>query len=202
MRKSSNEKIWEPVEVLEIRTDHYIYAVQEELDDYNISVQIDHSQIESLFNFVLEVEMEESTEEEVTRGQVYVRKDRKGKYYSIKNIQLHLSDFLDFGFSISQGGTKSKFIVCIIFLIKLLEQLGAELEEDETAICVCLYNASKCYALTDDNIIKCIADELRKSDYLELNDRKIEGTILNLIDMRIVSVEEGRYQVTQTLVFE
>lgn len=203
MRKANSEELWEPVELLEIKVNRYAYEVQEKLDIYNISIQVSSRQVETLLNDVIEVELKEAKNEtEVTRGSIHIRKGRTGKYYSVKNLHLHLTDFLELGFNMVQGDIKNKLIASSIFLIKLMEQLGINMEEEETAVCVALYRATKRYAITDDNIVKCITGELRESDYIELNEKKIGNILSDLIEMGVISVEEGRYEVTQEILFE
>lgn len=203
MRKKTSEKLWEPVELLEIKANRYAFEVQEKLDIYNISVEVNNGQMETLLNDVIEVELEEVKKEtEITRGDILIRKDGSGKYYSIKNISLHLTDFLELSFNMAQGRIKDKLIVGAIFLIKLMEQFGVNLEEEQTAVCVAIYKVKKRYVITDDNVIEYITRELRESDYMELNEKRIWNILSELIEMGIVSVEDGRYEVTQVLLFE
>ena len=65
-----------------------------------------------------------------------------------------------------------------------------------------LYNAEKHYVITDDNIIRNIANELKENDYIELSERKISKVVLGLTEMGIVSIENGRYKLTQKLMIE
>lgn len=204
MREEDSEKLYKPVELLEIESDKCAYEVQEKLDIYNIPIQVTNREIEKLFNDVLEVELEEASEEtEVTRGGIYVRRDGAGKYYSVKNICFHLTDLLELVFSLAQADKKrDKFFVALIFLIKLMKQLEADMNEEESAVCVALYRVTKRYAVTDDNIIKCITEELMENGYIELSEKTVGNVISELMEFGIVSVEEGRYEVTQMLLFE
>lgn len=201
MRKVNYEKGWEPADLLKIKVNRYAYEVQEKLGNYNISVQVSSEQVEKLLNDVIDVEIEEVEKEEVTRGSISVRKGGAGKYYSVKNIHLRLSDFLELVFNLYQGDIKSKLIISFIFLFRLMVQLGVDLEEEQTMVCVALYNITKRYTVTDDDVIKYIVGELRESYYIELDKNKIGNILSELIKMGLVSVEEGRYELTQKIVF-
>lgn len=203
MGKKDSEKSWDSVELLEIKADRYVDEVQDELDIYNISVQISSEQMEKLLNDVIAVELEEVKEEaEATRGSIHIRRDGSGKYYSVKNIKLSLTDFLDMGWDLVTGETRFKLFTCTVFLLKLMKRLGADLEEEQAAVCVALYRVGKHYAITDDNLIGFIDSELQDNDYMELGERKIRRIVSGLVEMGIVSLENGRYEVTQQLVFE
>lgn len=203
MKKINTEKALESAELLEFKAKKYINDVQEEMDIYNISLQISSSQIIKVFNQVIEVEKEEVTEEtEVFRGSVHIKKDGSGKYYSVNNIHFYLTDFLEFGFDLLQKETNGKLIACAFFLIKLIEHLGYSLEEEQTIVCIVLYRVAKRYMVTDDNVIRYITEEMIQSDYIGLDERKIWNILSELIEMGIISVEDGRYRVVQELVFE
>ena len=130
-----------PVELLELKVNKYVHDVQESLDMHNVPIQVSSEQMEKIFNNILEADIEYIKEAEVSRGDVRIRRDGKGRYYSIKNIHIHLSDFLELGFSMIQTERKYMIFAGGICLLKLMEQLGIDLTEEQTTICVALYQA-------------------------------------------------------------
>ena len=65
-----------------------------------------------------------------------------------------------------------------------------------------LYQATKQYIVTDDNVIGYILTELKNWDDMDFCEQEVEELLEELIDMEIVSIEEGRYEVKQKVVFE
>ena len=129
MGKTESKELWTPVEWLDFHANNYIYKVEDKLDLYNISVQIDRRQVEEVFNKVIKIEeKEEQGVVENTRGRINVRRDGSGKYYSIKNISIHFCDFLEFAFSMVKDELDNKGLACAILLLKLIEQIGVELD--------------------------------------------------------------------------
>lgn len=199
MEQKQNEKQWEPIELLELKVNRYVHDVQEKLDICNISVHIDSKQIETLFNDTIEVDLEEIEAPETTRGSIHVKRDGSGKYYSIKNISFYITDFLELGLNLIQTETKYKIVISAIFLLKLLKQLGVNLEDEQTVVYVALHQAAKHYVITEDNVTECVLDELGTSSYMNLSREDIKNILLKLLDMGIISVENGIYGVFQKL---
>lgn len=192
----------EPAELLEFKSIRFTHEVQEILKIYNITVQIDSKQMEKLFNDIIDVEQEVVKKElDTTRGKILVRMDGTGEYRSIKNIRLHLFDLLDFCFNLIQTEKWAKPIVAAIFLKKFLEQLAVNMEEEQIAVCISLYKATKQYTVTDDNITEHIAQELKDSDYCELSIKEIYKALSELIKMGIINIDEGKYEVTEEIGF-
>lgn len=201
-KRGRTKERWEPAELLEFKPARFTYEVQEKLNIYDIPVRLDSKQIEKLFNDVVEVELEETEKEtDATRGKVSVRRNGKGKYYSIKNIHLDLIGLIEFGFNLMAADKRIMLIVAAIFLKKILGQLGVDMEEEQVAACVALYKAAKRVVVTDDNIMEHIARELKESGYCELSRKEIDKALSELIQMGIVTVEEGRYEVTEEIYF-
>lgn len=203
MEKEIFKEMGKAVEILDIKPKRYVYEVQAGLDIYGISFEMSSGQAKELLNEVIKVEGKEAEQEtEVTRGRVSVKKGGDGKYYSVKNIHFHLSDFLELGYSLIQENSYGRLIVGTILLVKLLEQLGVDLEKEQVAVCVALNRAAKHCVITDDNMIKCITNELYEDDAFALKEQEIKNILWELTEMGIVSVEEGRYEVTQELIIE
>ena len=204
MRRPCFKKSGKTVELLELKANRLAYDVQERLDFYDISLQVDIEQMETILNDVIKVELEEVKEvPEATKGKVTIWKGKFGKYYSVKNIYFRLSDFLDYGFSLTQANEiSSMLIVSAILLWKLVERLGFDLKEEQTAVCVALYRLTKRYAITDDNITEHVDLELQESGYGELDRRAIGKALSGLMEVGILSIEEGRYEVAQKIVFK
>ncbi len=188
-----------PVELLELKVNKYVHDVQESLDMHNVPIQVSSEQMEKIFNNILEADIEYIKEAEVSRGDVRIRRDGKGRYYSIKNIHIHLSDFLELGFSMIQTERKYMIFAGGICLLKLMEQLGIDLTEEQTTICVALYQATKHHMVTDNNIGQYMVHELEEENYLEYTNEKIEKVLLELINMRIVSIENGIYKIAEKI---
>lgn len=201
-KRGRTKERWEPAELLEFKPARFTYEVQEKLNIYDIPVRLDSKQIEKLFNDVVEVELEETEKEtDATKGKVSVRRNGKGKYYSIKNIHLDLIGLIEFGFNLVAADKRTKLIVAAIFLKKIPGQLGVDMEEEQVAACVALYKAAKRFVVTDDNVMEHIARELKESGYCELSRKEIDKALSELIQMGIVTVEEGRYEVTEEIYF-
>lgn len=189
---------WNSVELLDFQSNKYLYEVQEQLEDYDISVQINVEQIESFVNDTVDVDLKQVEDVEITRGFVRIKRDGKGRYYNIKNIRFHLVDFIDGIFNL---GIESdyKVIVGILFLTKMMGYLGVDLPEEYIAVCLALYNASKCYCITDENVIEIITRELEKSNYGEIKEEEVDEIISGLIDLDIVIIDNGRFRVAQKI---
>lgn len=201
MEREELEQKWEAVEVLELKVNKFIYEIKEKLDIYNLDIQISNVQMETLLHDVLEVEMEETEAPEVTKGYVHIKKDGKGKYYALKNLYFFLVDFLEGVFNLTQTDKKYWIVVGAIFLYRIMQQFGVDMSEEQTAICVALYQAAKRYVVTDENVMKYIVEGLRESDYCELGEKKIGRELSELIEMGLVSIEDGRYEITEILLF-
>ena len=201
-KRGRTKERWEPAELLEFKSARFTYEVQEKLNIYDIPVRLDSKQIEKLFNDVVEVELEETEKEtDATRGKVSIRRNGKGKYYSIKNIHLDLIGLIEFGFNLTAADKRTMLIVAAIFLKKILGQLGVDMEEEQVAACVALYKAAKRFVVTDDNVMEHITGELKESSYCKLSRKEIDKALSELIQMGIVTVEEGRYEVTEEIYF-
>lgn len=201
-KRKRRKKRWESAELLEFKSAGFTYEVQKKLDIYDIPIRIDSIQMEKLFNDVVEVEMGEVEKNtDTTKGRISIRRDGKGKYYSVKNIHLDLFDLMEFGFNLITTDKRAMLIVAAIFLKKLLGQLGMDMEEEQAATCVALYKAAKRFAVTDDNIMEHITKELEESDYCELSTKEIDRSLSELIRTGIVTIEEGRYEVTEEIYF-
>lgn len=201
MWKSEMEEKWEAAEVLELSAYRFLNEIKEKLDIYDLSIQINNSQIETLFHDVLELEMEEVEAPEITRGCVYIKKNGTGKYYTMKNLYFHLMDFIEGVFNLAQTDSQIRIILGTIFLFRIMTQLGVDLSEEQATLCIVLYQMTKRCIITDDNIMKYIKQGLQEGDYCELGEEKIEKELSKLVEMGLVSIEDGRYEVTETLLF-
>lgn len=203
MEQMDHVKDRELVEFFEFKANRFLREVKKKADIYGISVEITDGQMEKLFLDVVEAEREELTEApEIMRGSVYVRKDGSGTYYSYKNIRFCLTDFFELVVNLTQTETKYRLVVSAIFLIRILKQLGCQLSEEQTVVCTAIYQASKHCALTDDNVLQCIVQELRESNYWNTEEEQIEKPLLKLEEIGFVSIVEGRYEVTEKILFE
>lgn len=189
-----------PVELLELKVNKYVHDVQESLDMFNVPVQISGEQMEKILNDILEVDIEHVKETEVSKGDVRIGRYGKGRYYSLKNIRLlYFMDLVSALFQMDKIQSDTKYMICIgvSLLLRLAEQLGIELTEEQTAICVALYQATKHCAVTEDNITQCIARELEEENYLGYTNEKIKKVLSELTNMGIVSVENGIYKLAE-----
>lgn len=202
MGTNKPEQRWEASDFLELKPNVFWHEVKEELDIYDLSVPIDSGWLKKLFHDTLEPEVEEVEEAEVTKGWTYLKPNGKGGYLSLKNLEFHLVDFVESVFNLLQTNTACGAIAGVIFLYRLFKYLEVELDEEQTAVCVVLYQMTKRCVITDENVIKCVAQGLRESDYDMLNEKAIENAISELIKIGLVCIEDGRYEVTETIRFE
>lgn len=200
-RQESGQK-WEAIDFLELKPNLFWYEVKEGLDIYNLSIQTSRSQLEALFHDTLVPDVEDVEAPEATKGHVRLKPNGKGGYCSMKNLYFHLVDFLEGVFSLAQTNAICRVIAGTIFLCRLVQYLEIELDEEQTAVCVALYQVTKRYVITDENVISCVAQGLQKSDYGELKEKEIEDAISELIEIGLVCIEDGRYEVTETIWIE
>ncbi len=66
---------------------------------------------------------------------------------------------------------------------------------------VVLYQLSKKYVITDENILQYVNRELKENNYYMPQD-KINKAFSELIEIGLVVIENGRYEVTEKLVVE
>lgn len=189
------------IEILTLNTDELLYEIKEKLDVYDLSLSISNTWFEALLCDVLKVEEEEVENPEVTRGCVYVRREGTGRYVSIKNCKFFLIDLLEGAFNLAQAKGKGRIIVGAIFLLRIMQKIGYALSEEQTMSYVVLYQLSKKYVITDENILQYVNRELKENNYYMPQD-KINKAFSELIEIGLVVIENGRYEVTEKLVVE
>lgn len=196
---------WDSTEVLDFNSGKYLNEIQKKLSIYRIPLYADSEQIERLFRSTVKVSMiEVNDEQNITKGSVYVQKGKRGTYWSIKNVRFHVISFLAEVLSLAQSipniASKGELFILAVSLAKLIKQFGVDIGEEEMTVCVALYQACQRYVITDENVIQRINDKLEECDYERLNEKKVYGHLSNLVELGIVAVQDGKYQVVETLI--
>ena len=101
----------------------------------------------------------------------------------------------------AQAKGKGRIIVGAIFLLRIMQKIGYALSEEQTMSYVVLYQLSKRYVITDENILQYVNRELKENNYYMPQD-KINKAFSELIEIGLVVIENGRYEVTEKLVVE
>lgn len=193
---------WDIGEILDLKASRFLYEVEDKLDFYEIPIEINENQLERLFHDTLKTEDEEIEAPEITRGFAFIRKDATGKYYALKNIKFHLVDFLEAVLALIQAEQRYRLIFAGIFLFKIMQHLGTDLSEEHIAILVVLYQMTKFYEVTDENVMNIIVQGLEENDYCELLEKSIKKKLSELMEMELVSIVDGRYEVTNILMLD
>lgn len=185
------------IEQLDINLQNIMYEVRRELktDDANISDK--YEELRNIINRTAKIEWEESNSENTPTKGACIRRKGKVGYYSIKNIRFHLLDFIQAIFDLLSA-VKFPFVASTIFLVKIIQIVGVELEENEAAVCIALYEETRQRTVTDLNLTKVIGERLKEGDY-EISISEIYDEIDKLLELGIIEIEQGKYEITQKI---
>lgn len=75
------------------------------------------------------------------------------------------------------------------------------LNEEEAAVCVALYSVTKQHAVTDENLVNLILQKLNAMEYGDLEDKQIYSIIKRLTDLEIVTIDNGKFILSQYVYF-
>lgn len=200
MEKKEQGQLWDMMEVLELKPNWFWNGVKDELDDYQFSIEISVDRIESIIRDTLKAEEMETEKPETTRGVAFVRKGGNGRYYALKNIRFHCMNFLEAVMALIQTEPKYQMICGGIFLYHIIQYLGVDMSEEQTAVLMALYQMAKYYEVTDENIMDGLLRKLEERDYCELSEKEIRKRLSELIEMEAISIENGRYNVSEMLI--
>lgn len=196
-----NELIYnvEAVELLGIKEEKILCEVQRELEFLDINISVTCEQVKSILNNSMEVKVEEVEQPKEQTRRVYIRKGGVGKFYSVKNIKFYLVDFLEAIYSLLECEKDNRNIMSVFFLMKVLKQCEVELDDLQAIICIILYEETKQIVITDDNLTTIVNYRLNAEGYTEIGHKKIYDVIEELVDLGIVEITAGRYNVVQKL---
>lgn len=186
------------IERLDINLQNIMYEVRRELktDDANISDK--YEELRKIINRTAQIEWEESNSENMPTKGACIRRKGKVGYYSIKNIRFHLLDFIEAIVSLLSVD-KFPFVTSTIFLVKIIQMLGVELEENEAAVCIALYEETRQQIVTDSNLIKVISERLEEAGDYEISISEIYDEIDRLLELGIIEIKQGKYEITQKI---
>lgn len=186
------------IEQLDINLQNIMYEVRRELktDDANISDK--YEELRNIINRTAKIEWEESNSENTPTKGACIRRKGKVGYYSIKNIRFHLLDFIQAIFDLLSA-VKFPFVASTIFLVKIIQIVGVELEENEAAVCIALYEETRQRTVTDLNLTKVIGERLKEEGNYEISISEIYDEIDKLLELGIIEIEQGKYEITQKI---
>lgn len=192
------------IDFLELKPERYLRELQKKLDIYEISFQATEEQVTAVFMDTIDADIVEVTnQKEATRGKVYIKKDKTGKYMSIKNIRFSLVDFFErifqFVETLQSDSKYWRIIVGSVALLGMFKQFGIELDEEMTGTCVALYQASKGQVITDESVVEVVNRQMEESGYEVLDEEEIYACLSEMIKLGIVTVVNGRYKVVEKI---
>lgn len=184
-----------------LNIDKLLYEVRKELNISDIQITINDEQIESLINDSVDVDVEELGSKEISKRGIRVIKDGTGKFYSITNINLHLVDFVEGAFSLITADEKYTVFAIAFFVLKFFSQICVDLNEEQIAIIIVLYQETKHCMVTDENVEDIIFNGLKEGGYDELRKEEIKEQVRSLVKLKIIEIKEGSYFMVQKIRF-
>lgn len=203
LKQAAEEK--SSLELIGFKYNKYLYEVCCDLKVYDLSMPVDDEQVKALLDKTIKVTLEETNSNvQKTRGEalIVIHKDGKGQCFTIKNIQCLIVPFIETCFNIVYASTPPiRFLYATIFLNNLCKQLRVGLDEEEVAVSIALYSMTKQYVVTDENLFTLISKKLDEMEYGGLKEKQLYNIVTRLTDLEIITIENGKYTVSQYVYF-
>ncbi|MBP3489070.1 MAG: hypothetical protein J6K53_11805 [Roseburia sp.] len=117
-----------------------------------------------------------------------------------KNIRFYPVTFIEGLYGVM--GNNLKPISIMLFLLNLLKQMSVDLDKKQVLLYAIFVAETKKVRLTDENLMQCVNLYMKQYGYSEWEDEELYEAISRLLELEIIGVTNGIYEVNDRFYFE